>query len=445
MQRPLAAAAAVLVAFALWFSFGTFAPVPLALVTLAAAAALAALVRDGGAATPGLRLATGALLALGPAGGLAAQLLVLEGDRRAPPHHPYFVSLAWAAVAVLLGYALPRPSRWVERARFPLLVACFVAMTIVSYRTDRLPFVDVWMFRQGGSQALLHGSNPYALEFPNIYGHDRFYGPGALRDGKVIVYPYPPLQALADVPLFRLLGDVRWTSLAALVIAALLVARLGPRPEAELAALLVLFQPRTLYVAEVSWTEPVVLAGWAAALLALRRWRAGAPHGALAAGLAAGLLLGSKQYAPLLALPLAFAAPRAGVWKAALLAVALVLATFLPFALWDPRELWNDVAVAQLLQPFRMDALSWLAAWARWRGGDPPSAAIGFAGAAGALALGLRRRPTLRQAALSAAAAFVVLVLFNKQAFCNYYWLAAGLLASASALGDGEPVRGEAA
>ena len=443
MPRLLAAAAAVLVAFALWFSFGTFAWAPLALVTLAALASLAALVSADSEA-PRLRLATGAVLALGVAGGVAAQLLVLEGDRRAPPHHPYFVSLGWVAIATLLAYGLPRPPRWVARGRFPLLVVCFGAMAVVAFRTERLPFVDSWLFRQQGAQALLQGQNPYELVFPNIYGHERFYGPGFLKDGKVTVYPYPPLQILADVPFLEILGDVRWTMLAAAIAAALLVARLGSRPESELAALLVLFQPRMLYVAKVSWTEPVVLAAWAAALAALRRWRARAPRGALLAGLGGGLLLAAKQYAPLLALPLAAAAPRPGARKAALAASAIAAATVVPFALWNAGELWHDLAVAQVLQPFRMDALSWLAAWARWRGGTPPSAAFGFVAAALALALGLRRRPDLLRGALTAATAFLMLVLFNKQAFCNYYWLAAGLLASASVLEDGSPLHAEA-
>jgi hypothetical protein len=41
---------------------------------------------------------------------------------------------------------------------------------------------------------------------------------------------------------------------------------------------------------------------------------------------------------------------------------------------------------------------------------------------------------------LASAAVWLVLVAFNKQAFCNYYWLAVGLLCGATAL----LVRGQA-
>ena len=52
------------------------------------------------------------------------------------------------------------------------------------------------------------------------------------------------------------------------------------------------------------------------------------------------------------------------------------------------------------------------------------------------LAVGIRRELSLDQGVLTGAAAWLTLVLFNKQAFCNYYWLAVGLLCAATALGS---------
>jgi hypothetical protein len=54
--------------------------------------------------------------------------------------------------------------------------------------------------------------------------------------------------------------------------------------------------------------------------------------------------------------------------------------------------------------------------------------------AGGALAILLRRTATVAQAVLAGASAWLLLVLLNKQAFCNYYWLAVGLLCAAVAL-----------
>ena len=52
---------------------------------------------------------------------------------------------------------------------------------------------------------------------------------------------------------------------------------------------------------------------------------------------------------------------------------------------------------------------------------------------AAVLALTLRRRLQAAQAISSAAATWLVFVLLNKQAFCNYDWLGAGLLGTAAA------------
>jgi hypothetical protein len=433
MTRTLAAAGAVLVSWALWFSFGTLELRALALVTLAALAAVAAAVGSRTDGPPRSRWTRGVLW-VGVAAGIGLQLLAIPGDRRAPAHHPYFDLVAWIALCFVLTYLLPRPPRWLERSRFALLAACFLLLTAIAFRTDRLPFVDSWFLRQEAASAFLAGANPYQLSFPNIYPHERFYGPAFLENHRVVVFPYPPLVLLLDLPSFLLAGDVRWSCVAAMVLGASTIARLGPRPEAELAGLLVLFQPRTLYVAEVSWTEPFVIATWAAALLALRRWHTRPPAGAAPAGAALGLLLAAKQYAPLFLVPLVTAAPTRGRRCAALIGLALVAALTVPFAVWNARELWRDLVVAQVLQPFRMDALSWLAAWARKTGAPPPSAAIGFLLSGAVLGAGIWRQRALAGAAVTAGAAFVVFLLFNKQAFCNYYWLAVGVLASASVI-----------
>lgn len=413
------AAAAVLISLALWISRGDFDPAALGLMTAAAFAALFALRR------PDERRGSRIIVLAGVAAGLAAQLLE-------PGRHPYFVLLAWIAVCVALTFLLPDPPPAVARLRFPLLLACFAAMGAVVLLSTPAPGIDVWFFQYKGAQALLHGQNPYELLLPNIYGHDRFYGPGMLVDGKVVVFPYPPLVVALDA-VALLLGDVRWLFLAGTLFAAACIRRLGRGPDSELAAALVLFQPTTFFVLGVGWTEPTALAGWAATLLFSRRWTARAPAGWIAAAIAAGLLLATKQYTPLFLLPLALAVPRDGLKKAAALALAVAAATALPFAVWNFGELWRDVVVAQFLQPFRDDALSWLAAFARWTGRRLPSA-VGFAAAGAVLAAGLRRRLSLQQAATVAGAAFLFLVLFNKQAFCNYYWLASGLFASAAAL-----------
>lgn len=371
------ALAAVLIAVALWISTGEYDPLALALVCAAAAACFA-------------RGKSHFVLLAGLAIGLAAQ--VLSG------RHPWFVGLAWVAVALALTLLTPRSLPW----RFPALIGVFLLMGVVLLLSTPAPGIDVWLFQYKGADALLHGKNPYELVFPNIYGHDRFYGPGMLVGGKVVVYPYTPLVALLDA-LSLLAGDVRWFLLLSVAAAAWCIRRLG----SEVAALFVLFHPMTFFVVSTAWTEPLTLAAWAALL-------------AFPGGVLAGVLLSTKQYTPLFLLP----------WKPrrhSLVGLAVAAAIALPFFLWNPHEFWRDVVVAQFLQPFRPDALSLLAGFARWTGRQLPSA-LGFAAAAAVLWFG-RRRPVAQQAA----AAFLFLLLGSKQAFCNYYWLASGMFAAAAA------------
>ena len=484
MTQLLCAAAALILGCALQISNGHFQPVALALATCAGALAVWAALRGRGEAGPAashsaargarLRLATWCLLGFGAAFGLACNLFTTPGDSLDPRRLPGIAWLSALALVVLSAYLCSHLRASLVRARFGALVLLFAVLALAVVSASPQPWIDVWVFQQRGAEALLRGLNPYSIDYPNIYANTpfNFYAPQLLRAGRVTVFPYPPLTAILDVA-GRICGDVRLVSVAALVVGAAAIARLGGvaragalaraptgalasgpvggaitasgegRTTAELAALFVLFQPRTLFVVEQAWTEPTVLAAWAVALLAAAHWlRAGRTSGragqtlgraAALAGLAIGLFAASKQYTPLLLIPLVLALPRRGLARAAAIAIALVLATFLPFAIWNAEGLWRDVVLMQLQQPLRADSLSLIALWMRLGPAGPALAAIGFAAAAALLAFALPRRPSLGQAALAAAAAWLVFVLFNKQAFCNYEWLAASLLAVACA------------
>ncbi|MFL5300175.1 MAG: hypothetical protein ACJ79R_07525, partial [Anaeromyxobacteraceae bacterium] len=194
-----------------------------------------------------------------------------------------------------------------------------------------------------------------------------------------------------------------------------------------------------------SWTDPLVLAALSLTLVAAARWRERDGTGGaswVATGVAAGCVAACKQYAPLFLVPLLFAVPARGRWKAAALAICVASATMAPFALWSPRAFYDGVIGFQLTSPFRTDALSWLAAVA-YLGGPRLPSWLSIALALATLAAALRPRSTLSQAMTAASAAFLVLLLLGKQAFCNYYWLAGGLLLTVLALDSGgEAARG---
>ncbi len=210
-------------------------------------------------------------------------------------------------------------------------------------------------------------------------------------------------------------GETAYAALALILAGAWLLARALPGNGGELAATLVLFQPRALLVPGEGLSGALVFFCFALALFALAR-RA---HQVLAGG-ALTLLAASTPYSPLLAIPLALRMER----RPALWAIgAVVVAELSPFAGGGPGS-WRPV-----LQ--RPDALSFVAPVVG--GGVPVEPGIGLVLGAVVLAISLRRRPDLPLACASAAAAFSVALLCSPNAFANAWWLCAGLLAAAAA------------
>jgi 4-amino-4-deoxy-L-arabinose transferase-like glycosyltransferase len=278
---------------------------------------------------------------------------------------------------------------------------------------------------------LLAGKNPYTLTFPNIYGDSSaFYGPGMSVDNRLqFGFPYPPLSLLLAVPGAILGGDFRYSQLIALAAGGALIALARGGRMGLAAAALYMFSPRGFFVLEQGWTEPYVVALLALVVFCACRFRAGL-------GVALGLLLASKQYM-ILALALVPLLQPLGPnrrprwrWIAALAIPAIAVATIvtMPLALWDLPAFIHSVVALQFHQPFRADALSFLAAFAYVTGGHLPGG-CGFVAATLATLLALRRcRCT--PAGFSAATAFVFFSFFafNKQAFCNYYSFVVGAL-----------------
>ncbi len=427
------ALAAVVLALALQISSGMYDERALALATLAAAAAVIAALwrRRGAVAEPALPAQI--ILGAGSAFGLACHLLgnpTFYGDPLALAGG--FRWLALAALVLLSAYLCIHLRASLARARFLLLLGCFVLMGVAVLRASPRPWVDVWVIQQGGAEALSHGVNPYSASYPNIYGAltSKMLAPELLVGGRIAAYPYPPLTALVNLGAEIAFGDVRYALLGLMTAAAWMLARAADGVAGELAALFVLFQPRTFFVLEQSWTEPLVLACFAGAALALSRWK-----GPVLAGAALGLLAASKQTSLFLLLPLAFVLPPSGRRKSLLAAAGVAAALLVPFALWDPAGFFRGLVRMQLWQPFRDDSLSLAALAAHLRPGDYSALSlVGLALAAALLAFCLRGRTDLPQAASASAAAWILLLLLNKQAFCNYYWLAAGLLCAAVAL-----------
>ena len=340
------------------------------------------------------------------------------------------VTLGLAVAAVLVGSALfERP--WLGRAQFPLLLLVFLCLGRWLIIAKPAPFIDVYVFQRDAIAALLHGNNPYALRYPNIYAfhwgnNSPFYGEGLSVNGQLqFGYPYMPLSLLLALPGQVLLGDYRYAQLAAMAGTAAFIAYARPGRVGVAAASLLLFTPRTFFVLQQGWTDPFVLLGLAAVIFFALRWARPLPW-------ILGLALAVKQYTIFMALAAWQVLPRPlqldrALGRFLLKAAAAAAAVTMPFLLWGPGDFWHDVVVLQFLQPFRNDALSYLA-WSAQRGAPWPTS-LGFAAAFIGVALGLwRQARTPAGFAATCALAYLGFFAFNKQAFCNYYYFTLGAL-----------------
>src|SRR5579864_1360056 len=267
------------------------------------------------------------------------------------------LACVWALSAPVSGAGLPRdkPGRQIQLG-LAAIVLLHVGLGIATLRWVPPQRVDVYLFQQDAAAALLHGTNPYSITHQNLYARQSsfFYGPGVVKDGRVdFGFQYPPLSLLAILPGF-MLGDLRYTYIAALLLTAALLVRIRFNRTTLIAVALLLLSPVTFYVLSRGWTEPLVLLMlcWTC-LAALRRsrWLA----------VALGLFFASKQYT-VLAIPLAALLLPRFAWKAflRLLAASLLCsaAVTAPFAVWNFQDFWRDLVTWQLIQPFRPDALS---------------------------------------------------------------------------------------
>lgn len=318
------------------------------------------------------------------------------------------------------------------------LVAVHAALGawVIQHSPD--PAIDVHIFQKYAVAALWRGENPYSLTFPDIYNNGAFYGEGLSVNGRLqFGFPYFPLSLLAALPGQWLGHDPRYSQLVAIEGAALLMAFARRQGVGLIAAAIYLTTPRNFFVLEQSWTEPFVVLGAAAVMFAASRRSALVPW-------LFGAFVAIKQYL-VFALPAAVLLARRadglrGVLRVLLKGAVVGAAITLPFVLWNPRAFTWSVVTLQFYQPFRPDALSYLAWWAGL-GHQPPSTAIPFGLAALASGIAVWRLPrTAAGFSATLALTFFVFFALNKQAFANYYFFVIGTLLTTVAAWD--PVAG---
>ncbi|MFL5349500.1 MAG: hypothetical protein ACJ8AT_32265 [Hyalangium sp.] len=342
------------------------------------------------------------------------------------PYAPLYLGLA--AEALIAG-ALIAGSETLRRWGVPALLLAHLYLGNWMLHASPAPFIDVFVFQTQGAEALLHRINPYSITFPNIYGSTAVYGEGLVENGRLLFgFPYPPLSLYLSTLGQVLRGDPRYGHLMAITLAAGFMAYArGGRLGAGAAALLLL-TPRGLFVLEQSWTEPFLILFLAATVFCACRAPRALPY-------AFGLLVAVKQYTVFMLPLLPLLTPLRGraLWGLLWRAGATALGVSLPLMLPNLPAFVRSVVTLQFHQPFRPDALSYLAWWVS-QGHEQPPVWIAFAAVAVALAVVLWRAPRT-PAGFAGAVALVygVFFAFNKQAFANYYYFVLGALCLAVA------------
>jgi hypothetical protein len=345
--------------------------------------------------------------------------------------HYQLVRFAFFAVVAVLTATLLLDKPLLRQATFPVLILLYIAMCVWVIRVSYEPPIDVWYFQHDGVEALLHGHNPYSITYRNVYGEGTWvYGPGVVKDGRVLYgFPYPPLSLLLSVPGY-LLGDPRYSQMLAVAIAALLIGYSRGSRISFAAAVMLLFTPRSSYIIEGAWTEP-----FAVLMLALIVWCAKRRPKWLP--IALGLLIVTKQYLPVAAIVAILLFGRPIRWKeycrTIVIAGIVGAVVSLPLALWDWHGFWHSVVEWQFKQPFRHDALTFLHVLFG-PGGTPLAPVLAIAATGIAVGLSLWRAPrSVAGFALSVGFVCFCFFAFNKQAFANYYFFVIGALCCAIA------------
>ncbi len=344
---------------------------------------------------------------------IAAQTM-LEPAFILPSPQLYLVGIALAAVPLVRS----------SRLSWLLIVGsvAIVATAMVGeWQWGHAQF-DVFDEVQGSSAALLHGQNPYSQQYSVFLGWVPGQGwPNGQGVFGSAALCYGPMVVVLSVPA-RLLGDVRLMVLVlnVAILAAILVwARRGTgshRLAPTITALWVA-SPFVPFMVLTEWTDTFCVAGLAWWLVLRERHR-----GWATAVLTLGL--SSKPSVLLLMLPLLFwtrEGRREVIW-----AVAATAAIVTPFAIWTgiPQFVYDTVGVFGDL-PVRPDGVT-LDGLAAILGHAFLPGGLLFTGIVVAVLVFTLRRPRDYGSLLAAGSGLLIVVcFFGKQAFLNYYFIAA--------------------
>jgi len=391
---------------------------------------------------------------------IVAALLAAWRALRTDAAHTTSANGVWVGLSMLAALGLVATGTsggwWFEAARRTYAIAGVVVVGVVSGGDERArrlalrallaaaclllawtpgatpsPMIDVVSWTTAATNALLSGVHPYTVQAADVYNGGRDFG------FVVNVYPYMPATLLAYAPWVVLLGDFRFATAASAAVAVWLLRRAGRLASAsptmiDAATLALALHPQLLLIVRSGWTEPLLLATAAGCVYLAARY----PRRPLSA-VALWLLPAFKQYAlPPIVLQTALSdrLPR----RVIAAGTTLVAATLAPFLVWNAGATLHG-ALFQMQAPIhpRLTSISIPGLLFATGNPFPPiwlSAATELL-ACVAVALVAKRRD-LADLLIGTSVALLATFLVGWQAFVNYFYFVAGLLALGAMLSD---------
>jgi hypothetical protein len=282
------------------------------------------------------------------------------------------------------------------------------------------PVIDVYAWLRDASDHALHGRNPYSHDITSPYGTERARHYGLQEKPDPRPPAYPPLPFLSCLP-FRALGlDVRWANIVGDLAAGIALFGVGVRRGRPsfglLCACLVLNLPRSAWMIEQAWYEPILAGLFGAAfwLIEYEGWRRWFGYMLLALGLT------GKQFGLPLLFPLAWSQRRH--WRMLLAGLIVAGLVMLPWIVWSPHDFF-DVILWKHLDRKPQFSLTVASACEEFLGTAPPKKLLWAVAAGLILAISWRTPQPGAAAALGVGTALFVFCIFHTQGFPNYFYL----------------------
>ena len=277
------------------------------------------------------------------------------------------------------------------------------------------PIIDVWLYQQKAVDYFVNLQNPYEFKFPHLYGDSI---------GSTYGFPYWPVVLYLGSIGKVLFGDIRFSFS---IISVFMIIYWVLKRRSNLILLWLLF-PVQFFVLEQAWTEGLVipLVFFHLEMLRREKW--------LLSSVMLGIICAAKQtMAIYFIFHLIFLFTQLSTkdfLKNVIITGAISLCLFSPFLMWNFEAFITETVFDVLSLKARDDSLSWSSYLLKFYG-NPINSKVFLAMvivSLSASAVLLYKRRTLRDFICANIVTYMVVFLFGKQAFCNYYFYIVFLL-----------------